>query len=215
MKTRSYNSLEIGAYGTVEVAHWLRIPYRTLRNWIDESGLIVPADRHLLSFYNVLELHVLKGMRKQHSIPMQRIRLALKHVRKKYPSAHPLIDLEFQTDGFDIFIDHLGELINASCQGQTSFREIVSLYLRRISRDAKGNAAVLYPFVTTETEEEPSFIAMSPQVAFGKPVITGTGISTAIVAARFRARESVSDLANEYGLPEAQIEEAVRWEAAA
>jgi len=49
-------------------------------------------------------------------------------------------------------------------------------------------------------------------VGFGKPVIAGTGISTAVIASRFNARESVPELAQEYGLTEAQIEEAIRWE---
>ena len=51
-----------------------------------------------------------------------------------------------------------------------------------------------------------------PRVGFGKPVIAGTGISTAVIASRFNARESVPDLAKEYGLDERQVEEAIRWE---
>jgi uncharacterized protein (DUF433 family) len=56
---------------------------------------------------------------------------------------------------------------------------------------------------------------ISPAVAFGKPVIAGTGISTAAVAARLHARESIGDLAHEYDLHRDQIEEAVRWESRA
>jgi Protein of unknown function (DUF433) len=43
-------------------------------------------------------------------------------------------------------------------------------------------------------------------VGFGKPVIAGTGISTAVVASRFNARESIDDLASEYGVKPRQIE---------
>ena len=53
---------------------------------------------------------------------------------------------------------------------------------------------------------------MNPAVAFGKPVIAGTGISTGVIATRFHARESLGELAKEYALPEAKLEEAVRWE---
>jgi len=59
---------------------------------------------------------------------------------------------------------------------------------------------------------EPKLILMNPAVGFGKPVIAGTGIATAVVASRFNARESVDDLASEYGVTPKQIEEAVRWE---
>jgi uncharacterized protein (DUF433 family) len=62
------------------------------------------------------------------------------------------------------------------------------------------------------TQNEPRLIQINPAVGFGKPVIAGTGISTAVVASRFNARESIDDLASEYGLKPRQIEEAIRWE---
>ena len=205
--------IEIAAYGTVEVSHWLRIPRPTLCSWVSKDGIIVPAEPHLLSFANVLELHVLKGMRRTYEVPMQRIRLAVEHVQEKYPSRHPLLDREFETDGVDIFIKDLGEYINVSKRGQAGFKEIVSTYLRRIGRGPTGLAEVLYPFVMADKASEPALISMNPKIAFGKPVIRNTAISTALVAARFNgARESVTALASEYGLPEAQIEEAIRWE---
>jgi uncharacterized protein (DUF433 family) len=210
---RKLKDAEIGTYGTSEVAHWLRIPVRTLRSWISDDGIVVPAEPSLLSFSNVLELHVLKGMRKIHEVPMQRVRRAVEHVSSKYPSRHPLIDREFETDGVDIFIKDLGEYINVSRYGQGGFRDIVSKYLKRISRSSEGVAEVFHPFVLSDAVSEPELISMNPRVSFGKPVIAGTGISTALVAARFNsARESVSALAEEYGLPQAQIEEAIRWE---
>lgn len=62
------------------------------------------------------------------------------------------------------------------------------------------------------TRNEPKLIQITPVVGFGKPVIAGTGISTAVVASRFNGRESVPDLASEYGVSPQQIEEAIRWE---
>lgn len=210
---KRFEDVEIGTYGTAEVAHWLRIPARTVRSWISDDGIVVPAEPSLLSFMNVLELHVVKGMRKIHEIPMQRIRRAIDHVNSKYPSRHPLVDREFQTDGVDVFIEDLGEYINVSRLGQKGFKDIVSTYLRRIGRTSEGVAEVFHPFVLSDAPSEPKLIAMNPKVSFGKPVISGTGISTALVAARFNsARESVSSLAEEYGLPQAKIEEAIRWE---
>lgn len=214
MSKAKYNPAEIGTYGTVEVARYLRLPHRTVSTWTSEFRIVAPVEPHLLSFINVVELHILKGMRKVHKVPMQRIRRALEHVKDAYPSEHPLVDRDFETDGVDIFINYLGEYINVSRYGQPGFKEIVSTYLKRIGRNVNGTAEVLYPFVSTDREDEPNLIVLNPKVAFGKPVITGTGISTAIIAARFNARESVAALAEEYGLPQAQIEEAVRWEIA-
>jgi uncharacterized protein (DUF433 family) len=49
-------------------------------------------------------------------------------------------------------------------------------------------------------------------VSFGKPVLAGTGISTSVIVGRFNARDSVSDLAREYGVATAVLEDAIRWE---
>jgi uncharacterized protein (DUF433 family) len=56
-----------------------------------------------------------------------------------------------------------------------------------------------FPFVVQPGPSEPKTIEINPMVGFGKPVIAGTAISTAIIASRFNARESVTDLASEYG----------------
>jgi len=53
---------------------------------------------------------------------------------------------------------------------------------------------------------------LTPTIAAGRPVIDGTGVSTAVIASRFFARDSVENLAQEYELSERQIEEAIRWE---
>jgi uncharacterized protein (DUF433 family) len=45
-------------------------------------------------------------------------------------------------------------------------------------------------------------------------VIDGTGIATAVIAARFKAREPIAALVEEYGRSEEEVEEALRWEAA-
>jgi uncharacterized protein (DUF433 family) len=55
-------------------------------------------------------------------------------------------------------------------------------------------------------------VVIDPQVAFGKPVLVNTGIPTATVAERYKAGESVDDLAEDYDLKRAQIEEAIRCE---
>jgi uncharacterized protein (DUF433 family) len=84
------------------------------------------------------------------------------------------------------------------------------MHFERIVRDENGLR--FFPFVVGKGQNEPRTILMTPTVSFGKPVISGTGISTAVIASRFNARESITDLADEYGLKANQIEEAIRWE---
>ena len=103
------------------------------------------------------------------------------------------------------------KLVNISRGGQFVIPEIVGVHLARIERDPKG-LFKFFPFVRERSAGEPKFIVINPAIGFGKPVIAGTGISTAVIASRFNARESVPALAEEYGLEPQQVEEAIRWE---
>ena len=87
------------------------------------------------------------------------------------------------------------------------------MHLERVEIDPHGLFR-FFPFVVEPRASEPKTIEINPRIGFGKPVIAGTAISTAIIASRFNARESVGDLAEEYGCEPQQIEEAIRWERA-
>ena len=58
-------------------------------------------------------------------------------------------------------------------------------------------------------------IAIDPKIAFGRPVVARTGVSTAAIAERIDASETVQDLATDYGLTVDEIEQAVLFERAA
>ncbi len=55
-------------------------------------------------------------------------------------------------------------------------------------------------------------MVIDPALSAGLPVITGTGLATEVIAERYKAGESASDLAKDYGRKEAEIEEAIRCE---
>ena len=92
-------------------------------------------------------------------------------------------------------------------------KSVLELHLQRIECDPTGLFR-FFPFVMTRRPDEPKSILIDPLVGFGKPVIAGTAISTSIISTRFKARESIRDLAQEYGRSEREIEEAIRWEEA-
>ena len=70
----------------------------------------------------------------------------------------------------------------------------------------------LYPFTRKRELDEPRAVVIDPFVSFGRPVLAGTGISTAVVAERFKAGEPMGALADDYGRSLLEIEEAIRCE---
>jgi uncharacterized protein (DUF433 family) len=168
--------------------------------------------RRVLSFMNLIEAHVLSGIRRQHQLQFSAIRGALDYLTAELPSRHPLADRQFETDGRDLFIREYGRILNASQQGQAALREIMGHYLQRIERDPQGVALRLFPYSRPQIEQDRRLIAIDPAVSFGRPVLTGTGIRTLVILDRFIAGDTPEELAEDYGRPRAEIEEAIRWE---
>jgi uncharacterized protein (DUF433 family) len=217
--TARYNKLyEEPAYGLPEAAVYLKVPYQTLRYWLTgfkvRPPVVVPVEKDpvRLSFLNLLECHVLAGLRKIYDLKVPRVRSALRKISQDFPQPHPLISEVFLTDRKNLFIERMGEIINVSQNGQMGL-DFYQMHLERVEVDRKGLFR-FFPFVVQPGPSEPKLIEINPMVGFGKPVIAGTGISTAIIASRFNARESIADLAAEYECALQTIEEAIRWEQA-
>jgi uncharacterized protein (DUF433 family) len=209
--------MEVPIYGLTEAAQYLRVPLNTLRYWVHGGGPVPPLIRlassepSRLSFMNLLECYMLSSMRAIYDVRIPKVRKSLATLAKYVQHRHPLVEQAFQTDRRDLFIEHVGRIVNLSKDSQILIPGVMELYLERIERDPKG-LFKLYPFVMERTSKEPRLILINPAVGFGKPVIAGTGISTAVISSRFNARESVPDLASEYGVTPKQSEEAIRWE---
>jgi len=173
----------------------------------------------LLSFYNLVEAHILKAIRRFYAIHLPEIRSAIDYVSRKYPSPHPLITEQFYTDGKYLLIKKLEQTveqtIDASSGGQLGLKPILDLYLKRIDRDRYGFPIQLFPFRVgwreTLEEETPRIVVIDPDVSSGRPVLYGTGIMTFILSGRHKAGESVEELAKDYGLKNRQIEEAIHY----
>jgi uncharacterized protein (DUF433 family) len=55
-------------------------------------------------------------------------------------------------------------------------------------------------------------VHINPRIHFGRPCMTGTGLSTATIASRFRAGDSVTLIARGFRLRPSQVEAAIRYE---
>jgi uncharacterized protein (DUF433 family) len=225
---KSQDPTEIPTYTLGEAAHYLLIPLATLRSWTvgryypvqDGKRLfspVIPAtqkDPAMLSFVNLIEAHVLDAIRRVYGVQLPKVRSAMAFLRHEFNSTHPLIEQKIETDGRDLFIRSLGKLIAASDGGQLVMPELIEAYLKRIEWDERGIASRLYPFTRKRQFDEPKVIVIDPRISFGRPVLSGTGVRTSIVAERYKAGESVEELAEDYGRGRLDIEEAIRCELA-
>jgi uncharacterized protein (DUF433 family) len=233
---------DIPAYTTIEASHYLRLPENTVRAWAfgrtfpTQQGrargstppLIGAADagRCLLSFLNLLELHALRGIRRDHDIQMTRIRHAIDWLKGHYQSPHPLLDHAMETDGVDLFLRQYGDLINLSRDGQLAMKDVFEAHLRRIRRNEHGVPVQFFPFSRPVSSnpphadaltdfEQPRSVSIDPRIAFGRPVLVGFRIPIVEIVERFTAGDPIAEIAADYECPPNAIEEAIRWEQAA
>jgi uncharacterized protein (DUF433 family) len=224
----SHDPRQEPAYTVPEAAHYLQIPAATLRSWtvgrrypVQEGErffepVIVVASLYpaMLSFVNLVEAHVLDAIRREYNVGLPAVRRAIVFLRQELGSKHPLAEQKFETDGKDLFIRKLGNLIAVSKGGQRAIPEVLDAYLKRIEWDLQGLATRLYPFTRQRDLVQPKVVMIDPRVSFGRPVLAGTGIRTELVAERYKAGESIDELARDYDRNRAEIEEAVRCELA-
>lgn len=217
---------DIPIYSISDAARYLRIPVGTIRSWTvgrhyptaNGSNFFKPLitirnlKPRLLSFTSLVEIHILRAIRKHHQIQLDKVRSALDFIDERFQVSHPLARESFRTDGVDLFIERYGSLINASCIGQAELKDAFYAHLERIEPDDTGLAIKLYPFTRSHEEDNPRIVVIDPRIAFGRLVIAGTGIATSVLAERYQVGDSIDELAYDYDCSRLMIEEAIRCE---
>ena len=145
---------------------------------------------------------------------IRELRAAIAYAERTLEIERLLLNRDLRTHAGDVFLEKYGELIELSASGQLAMRKLLDEHLKRVEWDQWQFPVRLYPFVPGEASAQKP-IAIDPNIAFGRPVVLRAGISTSAIAERLDAGESVNDLVEDYGLTQAEIEEAVVYERAA
>jgi uncharacterized protein (DUF433 family) len=195
--------------------------------------MLKPADgrRLLLSFYNLVEAHILEAARRRR-VTTKRLRIAVEWANEQLPGPHPLLTHEFKTAGKRVFVQKLIEgTVEASRFGQTiSLKMVPTLkkFLKSIIRGPDDLPIEIRPirpapvkpkWVKAKGEEEKetrvyvseSPLAINPKICSGRPVVKGTDILASMLRQRAHANESLSDLAKDYDLDTSEIYKVVKY----
>jgi uncharacterized protein (DUF433 family) len=218
---------QLPAYAISEAAGYLQLPTSTLRSWLlgqrnyDAHRAarffkpvidIADSKQKQLSFINLVEAFVLAGIRRDHEVPLPKVRRALDYVRRSFGTRRPLAEEQFETDGADLFVEKYGALVGVSQEGQLQMREMIRDRLKRVRRDLKGLPEKLILFPAAEAGEGRADVVIDPKRSFGRPVLDGLGVRTTVVFERFMAGENVEILARDYAVPAQAVQDAIRCE---
>jgi uncharacterized protein (DUF433 family) len=196
-----------------EAARGLRVSPSTLGWWTGEhlvTRLPSQGRRPSLPFIGLAEALVLNSFRRS-GVPLQRIRPALRALEREIGLKHALASKSLYSDGVEILydfaerkgIDELAELVVVR-SGQRVFASVVADYLKRITYDAGWPTKVRLP------RYGDAAVIVDPVRAFGQPIFENGGSRVEDVVERWRAGDTVADLARDFGVPSAEIETVVR-----
>ena len=218
---------QLPAYAISEAAGYLRLPTSTLRSWVlgqryfdtkrtaklfrPVIDIADPKQKHL-SFINLVEAFVLAGIRRDHEVPLPKVRKALDYVRHSFGTRRPLAEEQFETDGIDLFVEKYGSLVGVSQEGQLQMRELIRDRLQRVRRDPRGLPQKIILFPASGTGKSRADVVIDPRRSFGRPVLDGLGVRTIVLFERFMAGENVEVLARDYAVPAQAVQDAIRCE---
>ncbi len=213
-----------GLYSAHEAAHIIRVPAATLRRWMfgyqqngnSYAGLWKSAINEVetLSFYDLLELKFVHEFR-QHGLSLSIIREAARLAREEFGTTYPFTRQKFHTDGEKIFLEaaaqmgdsHLVDIISKQYVMDKVYRPS---FLASIDYSSLGTAERWYPLYNEQTSNK--IIVLDPARAFGKPILTHSGVPTRVLYDAFRFDNPVDVIAANYELSNDDVKQAIMYE---
>lgn len=202
-------------FTVTEAAVHLGVSPSKLRWWATDERLVTRLDaapRHpSIPFIGLAEAVVLLALR-QSGVPLQRIRPALEGLKSEIGLDHALASRSLYTDGAEIMYDYachhedvtLGDLVVVR-SGQRVFAPVVVDFLKRITWAADG-----WPGRIELPRYRVARVMVDPRHAFGQPVFAHGVVRIEDVVDRWRAGDSLLDLAGDFGVPVDEIEDVLR-----
>lgn len=232
-ETAGMDRFQAPLYTVTEAARYLDVPASTLATWT-HGYCRRPAGRRevvgapiltalpksskrgpVIPFIGLAEGLVLTAMRRS-GVPLQRVRPALAQLDEQFGVSHALASKRLYTDGAELLFDYAEtgadpdaaraarELVVVR-NGQQVFNEVVEAYLRRIVFGDDGYARLIQ-LPAYEVAE----VVVDPTRGFGQPIFARGGVRLEDALGMFRAGEPLDVVAEEYGVPREQLEDAVR-----
>jgi uncharacterized protein (DUF433 family) len=219
---------ETPLYTAAEAARFLDVPVSTFATWAKgyvrrpPSRSLVTGDPIVTSlraergypsvpFVGLAEAMVLAAFRRG-GVSLQHIRRAVAIIEKEIGLRHALASKRLYTDGAVILYDYaeakqdeqLGGLTEVVSR-QRVFSAVVGQYLNRIEYGGDGWAIRLVSPATARP-----VVVADPERSFGQPIFMHGGVRVEDVLDRWRAGETLAEVAEDFGVSSEDVEDILR-----
>lgn len=216
---------DLARYTYPEAARATGVPATTIAAWVrgqeyarkNDRGFFRPVIERpgegRLSFYNLIEVHVLRSLRTKHAVKLEHVRQAAEIAEKRHNIDKLLLSEQLRFDAGGLFLQRYGELMQLTPAEQYTLKEVLDSYLDRIDWEG-GLPKDFFPRERLTTTER-KLILVSSLISFGRPIIRRLGVTTRAIADRINAGEPDESVIKDYGLDQAELTEALAYESAA
>jgi uncharacterized protein (DUF433 family) len=222
------NPADLPRYTRIDASRATDVPASTIGVWVHgmpfttskgirdryEPVIALPdPDDPRLSFNNLLEVNVLRALRKVHEVRLKCVREAMENAKIEKDIDRLLIHPNLRTSGGALFLDYYFDLVDLSKSKQMAMRSILEHSLQRVAVDDQLRETFFPLPRLMPSEARP--IVVSPYVSFGNAILERRGISTYAIRERLDAGEPKAAIVADYDLRDEEFEEAIAYEAAA
>lgn len=231
LEASAVDKFDVPLYSIAEAARYLAMNDGTFRSWargytthigartVTGKPIITDLGRPgqrgpAIPFVGLAEGYALAAIRKA-GVPLQRIRPTLDRLGEEIGFAKALASKRLYTDGAEVLYDYAQasdsdqaealEGLTVIRHGQRVFAEVVRDYLKRITWGADGYAVAIPLPGYTQSE-----VIADIRRGFGQPTFRHGGARLEDVLSLFYAGESAATVAEEFGLSQVEVEDAIR-----
>jgi len=165
-----------------------------------------PETKEAVTFVDLMEVATIGKLRKK-GFSFKRIRKINATARFYLQSDRPLVTEKFKVKGRDIFVDDgFGILVDVGYgAGMQAWDEVLDPFLDTV--EYEGEIVRRWWPLGKDVA-----VLVDPNYGFGLPVAEGTGVRTEIIAERYRAGDSIDEIAYDFDVTLKQIKDALQWE---
>ena len=208
--------LYIPNYRIRDAAHYTDLSPQTVASWHGKPGsnrkptLSEREKGAALSYLQLIEVAVVSSFRKS-GVTLKKIKAAREYLSTQLQAEFPFAEYNFKTDGKDLWMDYAqfeadaGDktLLVVSKGGQLAWSDIIGRLQEFEYED--GGKAIRWHVAGLDNG-----IIIDPKIQFGAPAIEG--VATWIFKGRWEAGEPLGEIADDFGVPNSAVLQALKFE---
>lgn len=203
-------------YRIRDAARYALLSPQTVVNWHGKPGANVKpmlsgkAKGAALSYLQLIEVAVVASFRKA-GVSLRKIKAAREYLAKQMEAEFPFAEYRFKTDGRELWMDYAqfeaaaGDktLLVASREGQLAWSDIIG----KLQEFDYEEAGLAIRWHVRGADQE---VVIDPRVQFGAPSVHG--VATWVYKGRWQAGEPVDEIADDFGVANSSVLQALRFE---